>query len=57
MRGTYYINITLRFLNLYLTRTYTGIIFQHNYKYMHKPALCTTYYICCSGENEFNSIK
>ena len=57
MRENYFINITLQFLYFHLTIT-TGIMYQHNYKYICiKPALCTTYYIFCCGENEFNLIK
>ena len=35
MLGTYYINITLRFLYLHSTIMSTGIMHQHNSKYMH----------------------
>ena len=36
MRGNYYINITLHFLYFHITITMiTGIMYQHNYKYMH----------------------
>ena len=37
MRGKYYMNnmITLRFLLFHLTIMSTGIMYQHNYKYMH----------------------
>ena len=36
MRGNYYINITLHFLYFHITITMIiGIMYQHNYKYMH----------------------
>ena len=34
MRGKYDINITLRFLYFHLNIMSTGVMYQHNYKYM-----------------------
>ena len=49
MRRKYYIFLTIACLKVLCTNIIINIYT--------KPALCTSYYILCCGENELNSIK